>query len=98
MFPAQPKDNFGSNIRTESPFTAGLVRSVSKVPAAYSGPNASRSAFARALSDDAAGQIRNQFDLDNAEYQSKAVKARAQECRAGGSRMSKLPAWTRSLA
>jgi hypothetical protein len=79
MFPPQPKDNYGSNIRTESPFKAGLVRSVSKVPAAYSGPNASRSAFARALSDDASSQMRTQFDLDNAEYQSKAVKARAQD-------------------
>ncbi len=79
MFPKQPQDNYGSNIRTESPFKAGLVRDVSKVPVAYSGPNASRSAFARALSDEASGQIRNQFDLDSAEYQQKAVKARAQD-------------------
>lgn len=79
MFPKQPKDNYGSNIRTESPFTAGLVRDVSQVPAAYSGPNASRSAFARALSDESSNSIRNQFDLDSAEYQQKAVKARAQD-------------------
>lgn len=79
MFPKQPKNNYGSNIRTESPFSAGLIRSVSQVPTAYSGPNESRSAFARALSDDASGQIRNQFDLDNVDYQQKAIQARAQD-------------------
>lgn len=79
MFPKQPKDNYGSNIRTESPFSAGLIRNVSQVPKAYSGPNESRSAFARALSDDASGQMRNQFDFDNVAYQQKAIQARAQD-------------------
>lgn len=79
MFPKAPSDNFGSNIRTESPFKQGMIRQASAVPMSYGGPNASRSAFARALSDDAASQSRNQFDLDTAEYQNKAVKARAQD-------------------
>lgn len=82
MFPKQPANNYGSNIRTESPFSAGLIRRSSAVPAAYSGPNASRSAFARALSDDATVQNRNNFDLDNVEYQQKAIKARAADVQA----------------
>lgn len=79
MIPKAPADNFGSNIRTESPFKQGMIRQASAVPQAYSGPNAGRSAFARALTDDASNQVKNQFDLDTAEYQQKAQKARAQD-------------------
>ena len=79
MFPKAPSDNYGSNIRTESPFSQGMIRQASAVPKAYTGQNAGRSAFARALSDDASSQTKNQFDLDNAEYQQKAQKARAQD-------------------
>lgn len=79
MFPKQPADNFGSNIRTESPFSAGLIRNVSRVPQAYGGTNQSRSAFARALSDDASNTIKNQMDIAGADYQTKAIGARAND-------------------
>jgi len=79
MFPKTPPDNYGSGIRTESPFKQGMIRQASAVPQAYSGPNAGRSAFARALTDDSSNQVRNQFDLDSAEYRSKAEKARSQD-------------------
>lgn len=82
MFPTQPADNFGSGIRTENPFSPGFVRQASTTPLAYQGTNQSRSAFARALSDQSASDIRNKFDLASQQYQQKAVEARAGDVQA----------------
>lgn len=79
MFPNQPPDNFGSKIRTESPFTAGFVRRAAAVPQAYQGPNQSRSAFARALSDETANETYNRFNLAGQKYRQQATEARAKD-------------------
>lgn len=79
MFPPTPADNFGSKIRTESPFSTGLLRRAAKTPAAYAGPNASRSAFARALSDESANETYNRFNLAGQKYQQQATEARAKD-------------------
>lgn len=76
---ATPADNFGSQIRTESPFTAGFLRRASTTPLAYNGANRSRSTFARALSDESASETFNRFNLAGQKYQQEATDARSKD-------------------
>lgn len=81
-YPATPKNNFGSGISTASPFSQGQVRTASKVQQAYTGPDQSRSAFARALTDTSKGEIKNAFADKDQEYRQKAETLRSRDTRA----------------
>lgn len=79
MYAPQPADNFGSQIRTEAPFKEGLLRRASMAPQVHRAPSPSRSAFARALSDQTAADMRNAFEQQSQEYRQKAEEARSRD-------------------
>lgn len=68
-----------SKVDASNPFSAGAVRKASMAPQAYRGGQDSRSAFARALTDQSAGDMRNQFDTAQQEYRQKAETVRARD-------------------
>jgi hypothetical protein len=72
-------DQVSSKIDASNPFSAGAVRKASMAPQAYRGGQDSRSAFARALTDQSAGDMRNQFDTAQQEYRQKAETVRARD-------------------
>lgn len=75
----QPANNYGSMIRTENPFDQGFLRQAAATPTAYSGPNQSRSAFARALADESSSQTYNKFNLAGQKFQQEAIESRAKD-------------------
>jgi hypothetical protein len=79
MYAAQPADNFGSRIRTESPFGEGLLRRTTTTPVAHRAPSNSRSAFARALSDQNTLDMRNAFSEQERDFRQKAEEARSRD-------------------
>lgn len=81
-------DNFGSPIRTENPFKENFLRRASMAPIAHQGPSQSRSAFARALSDQTATDMRNTFEEQGREYRQKAEDARARDVQADRERQT----------
>lgn len=77
----QPK-NFGSGISTGSPFAPAQVRTAANVQQAYTGPDQSRSAFARALTDTSKAEIKNTFAGVDQKYRQKAEALRARDAQA----------------
>lgn len=78
---SQPTD-YGSQISTESPFTTSIIRDTSKTAPSYTGANATRSAFSRALTDANKSNTQNQFAEAGQAYQQKAQEARADDVQA----------------
>lgn len=76
------KQNFGSGISTGSPFAPTDIRTASNVRQAYMGPDQSRSAFARALTDTSKAEIKNAFSGADREYRQKAEALRARDVQA----------------
>ena len=74
-------NNFGSKIQTQNPFSQGVVRRASATPTAYRSrvPNSTRSAFARALTDQSSNDMRNAFDKAQQEYRQKAETGRSRD-------------------
>lgn len=71
--------NFGGDISARNPFSAADYRRATAGTPAYTGPNASRSAFARGLSDmNSAGAFSDMEDYQR-EYRQKAEQARMQD-------------------
>jgi len=81
-------DAFQSQIRTDAPFKENFLRRASMAPQVHREPSQSRSAFARALSDQTGTDIRNTFDEQNRAFRQKSEEARARDVQAARERQT----------
>jgi hypothetical protein len=70
---------FGGDIATRNPFSAADYRRTTARAPAYTGPNASRSAFARGLADTTSAGTFSDMEDYQREYRQKAEQARMQD-------------------
>lgn len=84
----QQADNYGSAISTRNPFSQSDVRRSAAITPAYSGPNQTRNAFARALVDRSRSDTRDTFSEAGREFRQKAEESRARDV--ASQRQSKL--------